>query len=107
MTSPDVTGSGMPGSGLTGSGVARLACVCLGVTLGAVVYERRVLSRPEVVMHERHVVISDGKRSWRKRASWWIWCTIGPQIHHEARINHVIFSEKRINIRVIAVSEIL
>src|SRR5690349_13158290 len=53
----------------------------------------------EVVMPERHVVIPKRKRSWRKRAPWWIWCTIGPQIHHEARINHDDYSNIRINIR--------
>src|SRR5215813_10072368 len=36
----------------------------------------------------RAVVRPRAKRSWWKRASWWIWCTIGPQIHHEARILH-------------------
>src|SRR5262249_19087941 len=28
------------------------------------------------------------KRSWRNGAWWWIWCTIGPQSHHQAQINH-------------------
>ena len=41
------------------------------------------------VVLERTVVRQVRKRSWRIWASRLIWCTIVPQIHHRARINHV------------------
>ena len=34
------------------------------------------------------VVRRGPKRSWLIGASWLSWCTIGPQIHHEALIHH-------------------
>src|SRR5215472_9658063 len=40
------------------------------------------------VLHERPVVRTYWKRSWRKWASWRIWCTIDTQILHEALILH-------------------
>jgi hypothetical protein len=42
------------------------------------------------VVLERAVVCQIRKRSWWFWASWLIWCTMGPQINHEARINHVV-----------------
>ena len=39
------------------------------------------------VVRERALVRQFRKRSWWIRASWLIWCTIGPQINHRAQIN--------------------
>src|SRR5580692_3158188 len=57
------------------------------------------LRQERSVMHERRVLHPAGKRSWLKRALWLIWCTIGPQINHEARNNHNKHARYRINIR--------
>src|SRR5262249_49810934 len=51
------------------------------------------------VVRKRRVMSPARKRSWWKRASWLIWCTIGPQINHEARINQHTCSEARIYMR--------
>ena len=42
-----------------------------------------------VMMRERLMVRWSAERSWLIRVMWLIRCTIGPQISHEARINHV------------------
>ena len=52
--------------------------------------ESRAMVALKTVMHMRAVVRSAHKRSWKKRASWRLWCTIGPQINHEAQILHEI-----------------
>ena len=40
------------------------------------------------VVRERALVRQFRKRSWWIRASWLIWCTIDPLIHHQALIHH-------------------
>src|ERR1700755_2517151 len=43
------------------------------------------------MVRQRMIGVPFTERSWRKRATWWIWCTIDPLILHEARILHAKF----------------